>query len=403
MKTSIIIICNNRLSYMKKCIDCIKKYTSQYEYEIIVVCNNCNYETVEWLREKENIKTILNTQDVSLSKAYNKGIKVCCGDDIVLLKSNINVTPNWLYNLKKCLYSSKNIGIVSPVFNYCPHFQSIDVKCNNMNDIIDFAEEYNISCFHKWKERLRLTFYCVLIKRTSMNKIGLFDEIFNPHSYEDDDYSFRARRQGFRLFLCKDTFVYCNKEALLEVENEKFQKILSINKNKFIEKWKIHPNYFMIMRKKIVSIIEKSNKERMNILQIGCGAGGTLLDIKNTVSKCNLYGIEENSKIVLNTNHFADIKIGQLEQMKKFNKKFFDCIIITQYKTDLNYYIKVFISVKEYLKEESSIFVIMPKCFNLKLMFIKEEIKKIFNEFSYENYDENKDFFLVHLKLKNLC
>lgn len=48
----------------------------------------------------------------------------------------------------------------------------------------------------------------MLIKRAIINKVGLLDEIFTPGNYEDDDYSYRIQLEGYRLMICKNTFIY---------------------------------------------------------------------------------------------------------------------------------------------------------------------------------------------------
>ena len=50
--TSIIILSYNNLNYTKQCIESIRKYTSNENYEIIVIDNNSNEETTNWLTHR---------------------------------------------------------------------------------------------------------------------------------------------------------------------------------------------------------------------------------------------------------------------------------------------------------------------------------------------------------------
>ena len=103
--TSIIILSYNNLNYTKQCIESIRKYTSNENYEIIVIDNNSNEETTNWLKLQYDIKLQLNTTNNGFPGGCNDGIKFANPmNDILLLNNDIVVTKNWLTNLKIALY-----------------------------------------------------------------------------------------------------------------------------------------------------------------------------------------------------------------------------------------------------------------------------------------------------------
>ncbi|MCX7694219.1 MAG: glycosyltransferase family 2 protein, partial [Caloramator sp.] len=280
--TSIIILTYNNLDYTKLCIESIRKFTSKNTYEIIVVDNNSTDGTAEWLKNQQDLKIILNSENMGFPKGCNQGIKIAQkNNDILLLNNDVIVTPNWLDNLRKCLYSNEVIGAVGAVTNSCSNYQMISVNYKNLNEMIEFAQNYNISDKDKWEERLRLVGYCMLVKREVIDKIGLLDEIFTPGNFEDDDYSFRIRKAGYRLYLCKDTFVHHFGSASFRKNSDKYEKLLIDNRNKFINKWGFDPYYIAEIKREIVDIIiEDNNQNNINVLHVGCAGGGTLLYIK---------------------------------------------------------------------------------------------------------------------------
>lgn len=236
MKTSIIVLTCNGLRYSKECIESIKRYTEK-DYEIIVVDNNSNDGTKKWLSTQKDIKAIYNKENYGFPKGCNQGINAASGDDVLLLNNDVIVTPNWLKNLRICLYSNKEIGAVGPVTNNCSNGQSINIKHNSIDGMVKWCERYNKSNYCKWKEKNRLVGFCLFIKKEVINKIGLLDERFSPGNYEDDDYSFRIRKAGYKLILCEDTFIYHYGGA--SFSRCDYLKLLQINKGKFEEKWGI--------------------------------------------------------------------------------------------------------------------------------------------------------------------
>ncbi|NBW12774.1 MAG: glycosyltransferase family 2 protein [Caulobacteraceae bacterium] len=239
MKTSIVIATYNKLEILKLCIESIEKFTDPQSYEIIVIDNNSSDGTVNWLKNKVNIKKIFNDTNKGFPIACNQGINISNYENILLLNNDVIASKNWLNNLLTCLYSNTNIGAVGCVTNYCSNFQSISINYNNIEEYLNFAENYNKSDSKKWEERPRLIGFCLLIKKSILNEVGILDERFSPGNFEDDDLCLRIRLAGYRLMLAKDTFVHHFGSTSFGEDAIKFQNLLNINLEKFLKKWNI--------------------------------------------------------------------------------------------------------------------------------------------------------------------
>lgn len=240
--TSIIVLTYNKLEYNKLCIESIRQYTVPDSYEIIVIDNHSTDGTVEWLQSQQDIKVILNSENAGFPVGCNQGIKAAKGNNILLLNNDTIVTPNWLTNLTKCLYSSSDIGAVGAVTNSCSNFQSIPCEYSSVEEMIRFARQVNHSNPELWEERARLVGYCMLIKTEIINEIGLFDEAFSPGNYEDDDYCLRIRKAGYRLVLCRDTFIHHFGSVSFREQANQYNSLLEVNRRKFAAKWGLPPH-----------------------------------------------------------------------------------------------------------------------------------------------------------------
>ena len=204
MKTSIIIVSYNTLEYTQLCIKSIRDHTLAGSYEIIVVDNNSVDGSVAWLQEQPDVNLICNKENAGFPKGCNQGIMTATeGYDIVLLNSDTIVTPRWLSQLQKALYSSADIGAVSCVTNECSYGQNISVPYTDIKEVFSFANKFNKSDYKKWEQRLKLVGFCFLAKRSVVDQIGFFDEQFSPGNYEDDDYSLRIIKAGTSCFYAK--------------------------------------------------------------------------------------------------------------------------------------------------------------------------------------------------------
>jgi len=73
---SIVILTYNQLEYTKVCINSIRNYNDNDNYEIIIVDNNSTDGTVEWIKKQEGIKYILNEENKGFPAGCNQGIKI---------------------------------------------------------------------------------------------------------------------------------------------------------------------------------------------------------------------------------------------------------------------------------------------------------------------------------------
>lgn len=367
MLVSIIIPSYMNEKYLKLCIEHVKNFTKGVDYELIIIDNSSDSETKQYLRNIENepwVKIIYNNKNEGYVKACNLGIKFSRGNVIVLLNNDVFVTPNWLSNLLKCLFHRDNVGAVSPVTNNSPYYQTIDVQFSDVKEMIEFAEKFNFSDEAKWEERLKLVGYCLVIKRNVIERIGLLDERFSPGNYEDDDYSIRMIQAGYKLFLCKDTFVYHVGGASFSKVKD-YNILLRKNRQKFIDKWNIVPERDLGIDINLPMLIKHENKKNLKILEIGCGCGANLLYIKNKIPNVLTYGLEKKSLAY-------DIACKVVTTMWEFDE---ELIVLNKIKEKFDYIIclDIFKKFNDYKKIIKSLHRVGEKNFVL-IVTIKNDI-----------------------------
>lgn len=376
--TSIIILAYNKLEYTQMCIESIRKFTNNNLYEIIVVDNNSTDGTIDWLKEQKDLKVIFNKDNLGFPKACNQGISIANGENILLLNNDVIVTPNWLNNLDKALWSNEEIGAVGAVSNSCSYYQQIDVSYRDINEMIEFAKKYNKSNESLWDYRTKLIGFCMLIKKSVLEKVGLLDERFTPGNFEDDDLSFRIIKEGYKLLLCKDTFIHHFGSISFRDKNDEYNKIIQTNMKKFEEKWGFDATYSNFIRFDILDNIKEERTKTLNILEIGCGTGATLLEIKSRYRNANIYGIEINENVCEIAKNNCNLIIGNVELIElPYSNNFFDYIILGDILEHLNDPWKVLNKIKKYLKKEGFLIASIPNIMHVSI--VKELIKGSFS------------------------
>ncbi len=315
-KTSIIILTYNKLELTKDCLNSINEYSQDVPHEIIIVDNCSTDGTVDWLHEQNNCKIIYNQENLGFPKGCNQGIAIAEADtDILLLNNDVIVTSNWLRNLQTALHSQDKVGAVSCVTNCCSNYQAIAVPSLEPDKMQVFAKQHNISNKDLWEERIRLVGFCLLIKRKALDETGYLDEIFSPGNYEDDDYCYRLRIAGYSLLLCRDTFIYHKGNSSYD-NQPNYYRLLYDNKKKFVDKWGFASYYSTFIRYDILTAIKKGAHDSFRVLDIGCGCGSTMLEIKNRYKNVEVYGVEIEpapSKIAASIATVYNIDIEQEE------------------------------------------------------------------------------------------
>ncbi len=256
-KVSIIIPVYNQIKYTLETIRSIYQFTKE-DFELILVDNASEKETQVQLEkistEYQNVKIIRNDINYGFPSAINIGIKNSVGKYIVVMNNDVVVTENWLTKMLAIAESKDEIGIVGPISNHVSGVQiDKNTKYNSIEEMHKYAQTISELNKNSTLEFPRVVFFCTLIKRSVLDKIGGLDERFYPGNFEDDDFCLRAQIAGFKSVIARDVFIHhFGSKSFTADGNEKYAKLLETNKRKFIEKWGSTPDEIWLENKSII-------------------------------------------------------------------------------------------------------------------------------------------------------
>jgi len=212
----VIVPIYNAYQDLLKCLYSLLQYNEGYR--IILINDQSTDEQVTKLVsqlklfENNFLKVLTNEKNLGFVKTVNIGMKYS-NHDVILLNSDTIVTANWSQKLKNYAYKNQKIATVTPLTNngtICsvPDF----LKENEIPEgftIDDFADMIEKISFGNFIEIPTAVGFCMFIKRTALNQIGLFDEETFGRGYsEENDFSRRAIKYGYINALCDNTFIY---------------------------------------------------------------------------------------------------------------------------------------------------------------------------------------------------
>lgn len=374
-KAAVIILSYNALKYTKLCIESIRATTPESAREIIVVDNASEDGSVEWLRKQKDILLVENKENRGFPAGCNQGIeRSSARADIFLLNNDTILPENALFWLRMGLYDDEKNGMAGSVSNNAK--DQIAEGVENTTDLLAFAEKTNVPREYSYEVKPVLVGFALLIRRRVLDVVGQLDEQFSPGNYEDNDYSLRVLKAGYRNILCKNSFI-------LHFGSVSFKKapdtlaLLSRNRQKLNEKWGFDVEYYQYSRPELIALIEAVPETSLRILDVGCGGGALMGRIKGLYPKAEVYGIELVPEVAEIASLMGTVLCGDIEHMEiLWDEEYFDYIIfgdILEHLVDPQNVLK---RIKRYLKPGGHIIVSMPnlKHFSVLLPLLKWDV-----------------------------
>jgi len=313
-KVSICVTGYNRLSKTKYCVECVLKYTSDVDYELILVDNGSDDGTYEFFQSVEHKKKriIKVTKNIGSMFPFSHVQKVFSGKYLVFLPNDVYVTQNWLSNILKCYESDPSVGFVVPYSSNVSNAQQIDLGFKNFDEMQAKAAAFNKSDPSKWEERMRLINLVNILSRPVLDTVGIFDKSL-IHDFSEDDYAVRLRRNGYRLVLCGDTWI-CHDHDFRNMEDKDpaaFAKSLESGRRIYREKYKGVDAWDDInnFERELLSPLTKykPRSDGVSALCVDVRCGTPVLEVRNYMRK---RGIVDVASFAFTTNakYFTDLQ-----------------------------------------------------------------------------------------------
>ncbi len=348
---SVMILSYNDLELLKMCISSVEETFPKNSFEIVVVDNASTQEgVIEYLRDKEKsadycLKIIENDENTGFPAGCNLGAAHCSKDnDIFFLNNDACMTPGAIFWLRMGLYDNRSVGATGPLSNSAS-LQEIDGR--SFWELIpeDAKDEENPGRWHKKMEpekafeafkiyagsrstllrnpyikSFRLTGFALLISREAVNTVAIdgkvFDELFSPGYFEDDDLGIRLARAGFEQYICQNSFIYHNGGGGFEGHND----AMETSREKFREKWGFDIwDYSLPWTEACEQVLElsKEKKEILRVLDFTCGFGANASYIKSRKKDIFIAGVCRSSFAAGIAGRIADeVTFGELNTVR---------------------------------------------------------------------------------------
>ncbi len=375
--TSFIILSWNTLELTKACIESVRENCYESAYELVLVDNASTDGSVEYLKSLDCIKTIFNEENRGFARGCNQGIALAKRqNDIFLLNSDTEMTPNALFLMRLELYGKNDTGAVGAITNCAGNAQTIDDEIYSSKDALQYALKYNLPTLEESQKRGYLIGFAELIKREVLDKVGGLNEEYPIGNYEDNDLGMRIMKAGYTNRFLDNAFIYHLGSESFRKNNVDYMQTMENNAFVFYEKWKISPEAFNI-KKELLCMLPKSKEEKFSLLQVGCGSGALLEYIKHEYPYADIHGIESDERFWKLPPIYSGVKYAKKGEIS-FDNNSMDYILLDHVLEKTTDAKELLHTIQPYLKENGAFII---NLYNLS------HVKNIYNQLFGKAFD----------------
>ncbi|HZZ76660.1 MAG TPA: glycosyltransferase, partial [Puia sp.] len=200
---SIFIPTWNNLSYLKICIDSLRRH-SVLPLQIIVHINEGNDGTTAWVKSQPDLSFTFSQENIGICYSLNQCRTLAHGDYFLYLNDDMYVCPGWdqyLYNEIKTIGHDAfflSATAIEPVKtdNNCV------IVLNSGTDPDSFREDKLLTEFRDpvKKDWQGSTWPPNIVHKKIWDLVGGYSIEYSPGLYSDPDFSMKLWKAGIRLF-----------------------------------------------------------------------------------------------------------------------------------------------------------------------------------------------------------
>ncbi len=226
--TSVVILNWNGVKQLQTFLPSVVKHTP--DAEIVIADNNSTDQSVLWIQENfPFIRLIQLHKNTGYAGGYNEALKFIESDFLILLNSDVEVTPGWLSPLIEPLLADDSIAACQPkirsykepaLFEYAGaaggYIDKFGIPfCKGR---ILYTIEKDLNQYNQQDKIFWASGACLAIRNKVFKQAGGFDTDFFAHM-EEIDLCWTVHRLGYSILYVPDSIVYHVGGATLKKEN----------------------------------------------------------------------------------------------------------------------------------------------------------------------------------------
>ena len=234
VKCDIVLPVYNGLAYVKDCLDSLLRFTSCGIYHLNIIDDCSDTITEKYLRDQavkySHITLHRNSENIGFIKSCNLGTALGSAPYVLLLNSDVVVTPGWLERMLECADSDSRIASVNPLTNYASQINLPLAPGANFFGMDEALREHSPRDF---PDVVTGVGFCLLLRRLALEDVGFLDGVYGRGYCEDSDLCMRLTTRGYRTVVADHVYVYHKGRSTFTDRSERYKR----NRRIFDTRW----------------------------------------------------------------------------------------------------------------------------------------------------------------------
>ena len=150
---------------------------------------------------------------------------------MVLVNSDVVVTPGWLDRLVACAESDLRIAAVNPFTNHAAQINLPLAPGANFFGMDEYLQRHGPTAV---ADVVTGVGFCLLLRRSVLETLGTFDEIYGRGYCEESDLCMRLTTRGYRTVVAGNVYVYHQGRGTFTDRGERYRR----NRAIFDARWR---------------------------------------------------------------------------------------------------------------------------------------------------------------------
>jgi len=259
VETTIIVVNWNTCDLTCSCLESIAHHSAGLNVDTVVVDNASSDGSQACIRERFPwVRLIVNEINVGFARANNQAIRATESEFILLLNSDAELLPGTLRNLVACLRAHPEAAVagarlLNPDGSFQASYAQFPSLVSEALALLKLAPRVYGRYFPSAgpEDSLHTTRAdwvggaCMLVRRATLQHVGLMDEAYFMYS-EEMDWCYAMHRAGWAIYYCADAAVVHYGGQSVQQVNERKLAMLYRSKLRFFHKNYGRGQFFML-------------------------------------------------------------------------------------------------------------------------------------------------------------
>lgn len=206
----IILPVHNGLACLRDCMEALLAYTQRQGTRVLIMDDASDAVTAAWLREQTGrepnwIQLHRHPKNLGFLSSCNRVMEQGESRYVLLLNSDVLVSPGWLERLLVCAESDPCIASVNPLCNRADNIDLAMAPGSSYLAMNAYLSTHSPRCY---PDVVTGVGFCLLLRRDALRQVGLFDPVYGHGYCEESDLCMRLTMAGFRTVVADDVYVY---------------------------------------------------------------------------------------------------------------------------------------------------------------------------------------------------